>query len=315
MKKSFTAGLLLFLIMGFSFVSEQKASPQKVYIPVIINGIHNAFWDPVTLGIQQAATDYGIEVTIEAIQSETNIQEQLDLLEAALARNPQAITLATVDAKAVTPYLEEAQAKGIPIISIGSGVDSPIVTTTVGTDNYQAGAIAAEKLAGFIDGKGKVGIVIHENTSKGAIDRRDGFLDTLEQQYPGIQIIPPQYGEGDVASEATKIIIAANPDIKGIFGGNEGSAEGVIEAVKELNKTGEITIVGFDSGKQLVDAIREGIVEGAVTQNPMAIGYKGVEAAYKAYIGERLPPFINTGFAWYDRSNIDNPEIQELLYK
>jgi ribose transport system substrate-binding protein len=76
----------------------------------------------------------------------------------------------------------------------------------------------------------------------------------------------------------------------------------------------KIIIIGYDSGKQQTDAIREGIMAGAITQNPVGIGYKTVEAAVKAIKGEKLPKIIDTGFYWYDKSNIDDPKIKAVLY-
>ena len=107
----------------------------------------------------------------------------------------------------------------------------------------------------------------------------------------------------------------ANPDLKGFFGANEGSIIGVLNAAKELNKEGQIVIIGYDSGQQQLDAIRSGVEAGAITQDPIGIGYKCVEAAVKAMKGETLPKTIDTGFHWYDKTNIDSDQIKPLLYK
>src|SRR5690606_38466298 len=113
----------------------------------------------------------------------------------------------------------------------------------------------------------------------------------------------------------TRAIIEGNPDIAGIFGANEDSAIGVIKAVRELGKAGEIVVIGFDSGKAQIDAIKDGTMAGAITQNPIGIGYETVKAAVKAINGEQLPKTIDTGFYWYDKSNIDDEEIQAVLYE
>jgi len=90
---------------------------------------------------------------------------------------------------------------------------------------------------------------------------------------------------------------------------------GVVLALDELGKTGQIQAVGFDSGKRQVDAVRDGEMYGAVTQDPIQIGYKAVEAAYKAYKGEEVEKEIDTGFKWYDKTNVDSEEIKQLLYE
>jgi ribose transport system substrate-binding protein len=125
-----------------------------------------------------------------------------------------------------------------------------------------------------------------------------------------------QYGGGDQAKSAdiAKSIISANSDLKGFYGANEGSAIGVIKGVQESGKKG-IKIVGFDSGKAQIDAIKNGVMAGAITQNPVGMGKELVDAATKAIKGEKLPKVIDTGFYWYDKSNIDDPKIKAVLYE
>lgn len=298
-------------------ITQEAILPERIYIPIIVKGLQATFWEPVRQGAERAAQDYGVDITFEGTFGEGEVNEQLMLLVRALEREPQAIVLSAVDSRAATPYLESAQAAGIPVIGFDSGVDSPIVRTTVATDNYGAGALAGSKMAELLNGTGEVAVIVQDSTSKVATDRRDGFIDAITQRYPAMKIVAVEYGGGDVALSAQRAenIIRENPNIAGIFGGNEGSANGVIQAVNNLNKAGDILVIGFDSGKMLTDAIREGAVAGAVTQNPIGIGYQGVEAAIRAYRGENLPPFIDTGFAWYDQSNIDQPGIRELLYE
>jgi ribose transport system substrate-binding protein len=88
-----------------------------------------------------------------------------------------------------------------------------------------------------------------------------------------------------------------------------------VNAVKEMNKQGQIVVIGFDSGKQQIDAIKSGLEAGAITQNPIGIGYETVKAAVKAIKGEKLEKTIDTGFFWYDKNNIDDPKIKAVLYQ
>jgi ribose transport system substrate-binding protein len=138
----------------------------------------------------------------------------------------------------------------------------------------------------------------------------------MKANAPGITLLEPQYGGGDQAKSAdiTKAIIQANPDIAGIYGSNEGSAIGVVKGVEESGKKG-ITVVGFDSGKAQIDAINNGTMAGAITQNPIGIGEQLVAAAMKAIKGEDQPKIIDTGFYWYDKTNITDPKIVAVLYQ
>jgi ribose transport system substrate-binding protein len=237
-------------------------------------------------------------------------------LQAALDKKPSALCLAALDSKAVVPLLEKAQSAKIPVIGFDSGVDSNIPVTTASTDNIAAAGTAADKMAELIGNSGEVGVIVHDQTSRTGIDRRDGFVSRMKDKHPNITLVDIQYGGGDQlkSTDLAKAMMQAHPNLKGFFGANEGSAIGVINAVKELNKAGKITVIGYDSGKAQTGAIRDGVEQGAITQDPIGIGYKCVDSAVKAIKGESLPKNIDTGFFYYDKSNIDDPKIKAVLY-
>jgi ribose transport system substrate-binding protein len=292
------------------------AAAQAIYIPVISKGFQHQFWQAVRLGAEKAGRDYKVVVTYEGPETEAMVDKQMDMLQTDLGKNPSAIVFAALDSKAAIPLLQQAKAKKIPIIAFDSGVDSDIPITTCATDNVAAAALAADKMAALIGGSGKVGVIIHDQTSRTGIDRGTGFLNQMKKKYPNIKIIGPQYGGGDhlKSTDLAKAMIQSNPDIKGFFGANEGSIIGVLNGVKELDMVGKIVVIGYDSGKQQLDAIRSGEEAGAVQQDPIGIGYKAVEAAVKALRGQMVPKFIDTGFKWCDKTNIDNPDIAAVLY-
>ena len=292
------------------------AAAQETYIPLISKGFQHQFWQAVKAGAEQAAKDYNVRITFEGPDSETMVDKQIDMLSAALAKNPKALGFAALDSQAAIPLLRKAQSAKIPVIAFDSGVDSDIPVTTASTNNLAAAALAADKMAELIGGEGDVALVVHDQTSRTGIDRRDGFVNRVKEKYPKINIVSIQYGSGDhlKSTEITKSILQANPRLKGIFGANEGSAIGVVNGVKEMKRSGKVVIIGYDSGKQQKNAIIDGSMAGAITQNPVGMGYKTVEMAVKAVKGEKLPKIVDTGFFWYDKTNIADPKIAAVLY-
>ena len=291
------------------------AQSDEIYIPLISKGFQHQFWQAVKSGADQAADELGVRITFEGPDNETMVDRQIDMLAAALANNPSAVGFAALDSQAAIPLLRQASEAGIPIVAFDSGVDSDIPVTTATTDNVAAAALAADKMAEMIGGSGKVAVVAHDQTSRTGIDRRDGFLNRMKSEYPDIEVVSVQYGQGDQlqSTEVAKAILTANPDLNGMFGTNEGSAIGIVNAIRETGTTG-LAVIGYDSGKAQTDAIREGLMSGAITQNPVGIGYETVKAAVAALNGETLEPVIDTGFYYYDQSNIYDPEIQAVLY-
>jgi ribose transport system substrate-binding protein len=290
---------------------------QEIYIPVISKGFQHQFWQAVKLGAEMAAEDCGVSVTFEGPETEAMVDKQLEMLQTALDKGPNAIVFAALDSIAAIPLLERAQEEGIPVIAFDSGVDSDIPLATAATDNVAAAALAADKMAELIGGAGEVAVIAHDQTSRTGIDRVAGFTERMAEEYPDITVVDVQYGAGDQlkSTDLAKAIMLAHPNLAGFFGANEGSIIGVLNAVTELNMEGEIVVIGYDSGAQQIAAIRDGFQSGAITQNPIGIGYKAVEAAVMALRGEELEPVIDTGFMWYDADNIDSEEIMAVLYE
>ncbi|GLH96050.1 ABC transporter substrate-binding protein [Phytohabitans aurantiacus] len=286
------------------------------YIAIVSKGFQHQFWQAVKKGAEDEAAKQNVRITFEGPATEADIEAQTTMLTNALAKKPDAIGFAALDSKAAAPLMEQAKSANIPVIAFDSGVDSDVPLTTAATDNKAAAGEAAKHLSELIGGSGKVALVVHDQTSVTGRDRRDGFLDWMKANAPGIQVLPAQYGGGDQAKSAdiTKSILRANPDIKGIYGANEGSAIGVIKGIEEAGKSG-VAVVGFDSGQAQIDAIKNGTEAGAITQNPVGMGAALVKAAVEAINGQTLPKTIDTGFYWYDKTNIDSPEIQAVLYK
>jgi ribose transport system substrate-binding protein len=301
---------------GGSSGSSSSGGGDKPYIAIVSKGFQHQFWQAVKKGAEEEASKEGARITFEGPPTEQDIEQQVTMLTNALQKHPDALGFAALDSKATAPLMDQAKSEKIPVIAFDSGVESDVPVTTAATDNKAAAAEAAKHLAEKIGNKGKVALIVHDQTSRSGIDRRDGFVEWMKANAPDIQLLPVQYGGGDQAKSAdiAKSIISANKDLKGFYGSNEGSAIGIIKGVEESGAKG-ITIVGFDSGKAQTDAIRSGVMAGAITQNPVGMGKELVSSAMKAIKGETLPKVIDTGFYWYDKSNIDDPKIKAVLYE
>ena len=287
----------------------------KPYIALVSKGFQHQFWQAVKVGAEKAAAEFNVDVTYEGPDGEGAVDRQMDMISAALAKKPAALGIAAIDSQATVPLLMQAKEAGIPVIAFDSGVASDIPVTTASTDNLASAALAADKMAELIGGEGKVAVVSFDQTSQTGIERRDGFVNQIAKAHPGIEIVAVEYGGGDhlKSAEITKTLLQAYPDLKGIFGTNEGSAIGVAIGKKEVGS--KVVVVGYDSGKAQTDAIRDGTMAGAITQNPVGIGYETVKAGVMAAKGEAVPAHIDTGFYWYDATNIDDPTIAAVLYE
>jgi ribose transport system substrate-binding protein len=287
-------------------------------IALVSKGFQHQFWQAVKTGAEEKAEELGVTMTFDGPAAETEVDAQLQMLQAALERQPDAIGYATLDPEACVPLLEQAASAEIPVVEFDAGCNTDVPVTICQTDSLAAGALAAEHMAELIGGKGKVAIVGHSQINQTGVERRDGFVEKIEADFPDIEIVDIQYGDGDhlKSADIAKAQLAANPDLAGLYGTNEGSAIGIVNAVKELGmEPGELTIVGFDSGQAQIDAIKSGLMAGAITQDPMEIGRCTVESAVKAVNGESMEEVQDTGSFWYDETNVDSEEIKPKLYQ
>ena len=285
-------------------------------IYLVSKGFQHRFWQAVKEGAEQAGDELGYKVNFVGPQDETKVTEQTDQLKSALDSGPAAIGFAALDSKAAADLLSEIDGKGIPVVAFDSGVESDIPVTTVQTDNKAAAAEAAKHMIELLkDKKGSVGMVCHDSTSTTGKQRCEGFKEYFKANAPAdLKLLDEQIaGEVTKAADTSLSIIQANSDIVGMYGSNEAAASGIVQGVAESGK--DVTVVGFDSGKTQIDAIKAGTEAGAVTQSPVKIGYYTVKAAVAALNGATLPETIDSGFAWYDKTNVDSADIKANLYE
>jgi ribose transport system substrate-binding protein len=299
--------------------SKNDANPggdAQPYVALISKGFRHQFWQAVKAGAEQAGKEFNVKVTFEGAQEEGNVEQQIQLLQTTIDKHPSAIGFAAIDSKAAGPLMQQAKTDNIPVIAFDSGVDSDVPICTASTDNLAAAAEAAKHMADLVGHSGKIAMIVHDQTSVTGVQRRDGFVDYMKNKEPNIKIVDIQYsGDPLKATDIAKAMIAANPDLKGLYGSNEGAAIGVVHAVQELGITGKLAVVGFDSGKDQIDAINSGLMAGAITQNPVGIGYETVKAAVAVIKGQSVPKTIDTGFYWYDKTNITDTKITAVLYQ
>ena len=316
-----TSAIALAAVMAAPVVAQDEmsgpepfADDAEIYVPIVSKGFQHQFWLAVKAGAEAKAEELNMEVNFIGPENESQVDKQIEMLQAEYDKNPDAVCFAALDSVAALPLLEQMQADGIPVIAFDSGVEGDIPVTTAATDNVAAAALAAEKMAEMVGEGAQVGVIVHDQTSRTGIDRTEGFIAKAEEL--GLEIVGPDFGGGDQlkSTDLAKAMIQGNPDIAGFFGGNEGSAIGVVNAVNELGRD-DITVIGYDSGIIQINAIKDGSMAGAVQQNPVGIGAKCVEAAAMALQGMEVPEMIDTGFLWADAETIDDEDVMAVLYE
>jgi len=309
----FTKALLVLSLTAFGFGTVQ--AKDDIYIPVVSKGYQHEFWQTVKLGSDTAAEELGIKTSFVGPADETQINQQIQLMEDMMARQPDAILLAALDSNALVMPVEMAKSKGIEIVTFDSGVNSDIPKSFVATNNISAGADAAVSLGEMLGGKGKVGIIAHVAGTQSAVERAKGFTDKIKEMYPNIELLDIQYSDGDPQKAMDKTIdmYRANPDLAAVYATNEGATTGVANAISSMNLSGKVLVMGFDSTEGIIAFLKAGTIQGFIVQDAYQIGYQGIKTLYAVLQGDKVPELVNIPVVIITKDNIDSPQMQSVL--
>lgn len=315
-----------------------------VTVELVAKGFQHDFWKAVKVGAEKAGKELGATINFVGPKDESAVAEQVEQLKNAINKKPSAICLAALDTESVRAEVVAAKDAGIPIIGFDSGVPGEdSIVANAATDNYAAGELAATKLYDMIKDKVtdpketvRIGVVSQDATSQSIGERTGGFVDKMvsligedkakveghEKYNKGnadakvvLEVGIPATAE-DAACVTVANTILNKDDLVAIYGSNEFAAKNVITANESLQKLGKDKIIGigFDAGAIQLQAVRDGIFAGSVTQDPVQIGYQAVELAVKAAKGETVKD-VDTGCKWYTAENMDDEDIKTSLYE
>ncbi|MQT11872.1 ABC transporter substrate-binding protein [Segnochrobactrum spirostomi] len=309
----------------FGAVSAQAQDTKKFTIALIPGLTTDAFYITMRKGAEAAAKAVGAELVFQGAPDFNPVQ-QVPVLDAVIARKPDAILIAPTDKTQLVEPLRKAADAGIPVITVdtfigtgqyqtGSG-DADFPLSYIASDNVLGGRMAARSLAKAVGEKGKVYVSNVKPGISTTDQREQGFKDEMKN-FPNITVLDTQFNDNDANKAASQLqsVYARNPDLVGVFGANLFSALGAANGVQQAGQSGKVKVVAFDAPTSIVDNIKGGLVDIAIAQHPAEIGYFGVMAAYAHLTGQSIPTAIGTGFTVMDKSNIDNPDVAKFIYQ
>ncbi len=333
--------------IAYSDVSGIKLEPGS-YISIIGKSSDSEFWNEVKAGAERAAEDLNaalgykgedkIKVNYSGSAKGENIEEQINILDEELARNPVAVGIAIIDSSACEVQFDLAAENGIPIVAFDSGSDYKNIQAMCSANNSEIGKTGAAKLASIVDDAGDVALFVHDKESTSAKQREAGFLQEIQGSHPNVKV-PLVYhlddleeisktiaaeknknkkeGEKDILpeeitqTEAIQYLLKKNPNIKGCFSTNVTVNE---ELLKALGEDSDLKIVSVDGGESQLKALKDGRVNGLIVQNPYGMGYATVISAARASLGMENQAFIDSGFIWVTKDNMNKKTIKRMLY-
>jgi ABC-type sugar transport system substrate-binding protein len=308
-------------LMGLNngaFLTNVPKPTKKYKIANITRTLMNEHWVKNKEGFEAAAKHYGVIGDVFSVTSEDDVMAQANLLDTVITKGYDAVIVSPISEKNLLPGLARATKKGIKIINVDTAEILPedanangiVVSTFIGSDNYQAGVMALEYIKAKLGTKkGKVAVIEGRPGDTCAMARTGGFVDQAKK-YANITVAASQSGQWDrlKSAEVVTSILRATPDIMGIYCNNDTMVLGAMSAAAELGyrilnstnveadvgKPKTLILIGNDGIPEAIDAVKDGSLTGTIAQKPYLMGYAAVEAALQALEGKPVQARIAT---------------------
>jgi ribose transport system substrate-binding protein len=272
-------------------------SEDQVRVAYVPKSLNQEFWVNTKKGAEAGARGTDAQVITQSANADTEIEEQIAIVENLLAQDVDALAIAPSSSDLLKPVLEKAAAR-IPVVLVDSDIaDWKPKTAYVGTENFEGAKLAGKYIAEQLPDGGTLAIVAGIPGSEIGIERVDGVKAGLKEARSKVKVVKEVPGNFDreQAVGAMEDILQTNSDIDAVFAANDQMALGAVESIGARGKSKDILLVGFDGALEATQKILAGDMDATVAQAPYDMGKIGVEIALKKLRGEDVPRKVDTG--------------------
>ncbi|MGH9882229.1 MAG: sugar ABC transporter substrate-binding protein [Pyrinomonadaceae bacterium] len=292
-------GLILILlgILSINFMNCQRGQEQAGGAPriaFVMKTANNPFFIEMQKGAEDEAKKLGVNLIVQAAEREVDVEKQMQIVENLLQTKIAALCVTPSGSREIVPAINKANSANISVVIVDTRVDAKTlsdakgkIATFIGSDNYEGGKLAGERIAKQLGGKGKVAVLEGIPGHETGDSRLKGFRDALKAT-PGIEIVASQTAnwERDQGFNVFQNILQSHPDVQAVFACSDLMALGALEAIAAAKKTGQIIVIGFDASDEARKAVLDGTMDATVAQSPATMGAMAVENAYHLIKGE-----------------------------
>lgn len=277
-----------------------------------------------------------------------NVDEQVNVLDEELSRYPVAVAISIIDVNACQTQFDIAAESDIPLVAFDSGSDYKGLLAMIATDNQHAGEEVAWHMSEKLEA-GNVITIAHDSKSETANVRADAFNRAIKENYKSLNVEKTYYldliqkevadeinagtfsfdeeeaqgvplpeeekiSADDISmEEAMEYILKKHPDLNGIYATNVDAVKHVVDAL-DTAKRQNVTVMGYDEDENTMQALNDGKIEGLIVQNPFGMGYAAVVAAARSALSLGNEAYVDTGYAWVTKENLETETVQKMLY-
>lgn len=313
------AAVLCVLLAGalLSGCTAPGTAAEQYSVALVAKSTETEFWLSVFAGAEAAATEYNIRLDITGPETEEDYEAQNRMIAEAVSAGADALVFSAIDYENNASAIDAAAEAGVKVVAIDSSVASGMVSTYIGTDNHAAGRMAAQAALDGVEGQLTAGLVNYDISSANGQERELGARELLgESGRAEVVAVINTLAEAGQAQKDAEAMLREHPEINVLIAFNEPTSVGAAYAVDSLDLSESVFLVGFDSNVATVDGLQDGCVDALIVQNPYAMGYLGVESAYKLLSdgGEELETVVDTSTQIVDRENMFTMDSQKALF-
>ena len=274
-----------------------RAASARPRIALIMKSLANEFFVTMADGARKHQSEHSgdYELVVNGIKDESDLAQQVALVEQMVASGVNAIVVAPADSRALVPSLRKAQKAGVVVINIDNKLDDATLATAgvaipfVGPDNREGARMVGAELAKHLAPGDAVAIVEGIPTAFNAQQRRQGFEEAMRAAKMRVVAVQSAQWEQAKANEVVSAMLREHPDLKAILAGNDNMALGAVAAVRQGGKAGQVAVVGFDNISAIREMLRDGRVLATADQHAAQLAVFGIEYALQILRGQAKP--------------------------
>lgn len=323
----------LLYAVALSSLAAGCGRPAADYTVVVIpKGLSHEHWQSVHRGAERCAADLladeGVRVRVifDGPLRERDAVEQIRIVDRRVATGADGLVLAPQHSKTMTACVRRAADAGLPVVVIDSDLaERDHYVKYVATNNYHGGELAAQHLLAELakEGKTKPRIILFRYAigSEATDQREKGFEDHVRKHCPDAEWLSDDKYAGatrdSAMREAGPLVLQFKDKVDGIFAPNESSASGMLDVLRSQGLNKKVLLMGFDSSKPLLQAIKDGDIIGSILQDPYRMGYLATWCCVRRLMGEdvnaaRTDLELGTGEFLITRENVDAESTRGL---
>jgi len=267
--------------------SSTNGDAEKPRVALIIKSLANEFFINMAASAKahHLANNEQYELSVNGIKNESDLAQQVNLVEQMMATGVNIIVLAPADSKGLLPVISRAVAQGIIVVNIDNKFDSDLLTEMqlnipfVGPDNREGARMVGHHLANYLKAEDQVAIIGGIPSAFNAQQRQAGFEDAMKAS--GIDIVSVQSGDWEQAKAAAvaSALLAEYPKLKALLCANDSMALGAVAAVRQAGRTGAVKVVGFDNISAANELVQTGELLATADQHGDQLAVFGIEYA------------------------------------